>query len=382
MTQGRGRVTKFIHTSDWQLGKPFGKAPVDARAALQEARLDVIEAIATVARAQGTAFVLVAGDVFDAPEPGDRVVRQALTRMSAAADLCWILLPGNHDPARPDGLWSRLAGEAPSNVVTATEPTPIELDDKVFVLPAPLTFKRTLQDPTAWFDAAETPAGARRLGLAHGSIQDFGVGETATNQIAPDRARRAGLDYLALGDWHGRRQIDARTMYSGTPEPDDFGREHSGEVLLVELGSATSTPTVTPISVGRYRWISETWTLSAASDLDAHLTALATGRDLKDVVARIALAGLLTLGERVAVRDRLESRLAHELRWLDLLQAGLFARPTDNDLAEIDAQGVLRETAERLRAMAAEPGSQGVRAMAALERLYVEHQKAQRIVAA
>ena len=40
----------------------------------------------------------------------------------------------------------------------------------------------------------------------------------ARNEIAEDRADRAGLAYLALGDWHGALQIAPRTYYSGTPE--------------------------------------------------------------------------------------------------------------------------------------------------------------------
>jgi DNA repair exonuclease SbcCD nuclease subunit len=31
---------RFIHTSDWQLGKPFGRLLDEARAALQEALLE------------------------------------------------------------------------------------------------------------------------------------------------------------------------------------------------------------------------------------------------------------------------------------------------------------------------------------------------------
>lgn len=95
---------RFIHTSDWQLGKPFGRVPEQARAALLEARLDAIGTLAAAARREGAGFVLVAGDVFDSPEPGDRIYRQALTRMKAASDICWVLLPGNHDPARASPL--------------------------------------------------------------------------------------------------------------------------------------------------------------------------------------------------------------------------------------------------------------------------------------
>src|SRR3546814_13911362 len=54
------------------------------RAALLEARLDAIDALAAAARREGAGLVLVAGDVFDSPEPGDRIYRQALTRMKAA----------------------------------------------------------------------------------------------------------------------------------------------------------------------------------------------------------------------------------------------------------------------------------------------------------
>lgn len=78
------------------------------------------------------------------------------------------------------------------------------------------------------------------------------------------------------------------------------------------------------------------------------------------------------------MRDRLENGLAHEIRWLDLNLADLYARPTEHDLADIDANGVLREAAERLQSMAAEGDAQGRRAAAALERLYIEHQRAQR----
>ena len=369
---------RFLHTSDWQLGKPFGRVPSDARVALQEARLDAIDRLAEAARKHGADLILVAGDVFDSSEPGDRVYRQALSRMRAAADLRWVLLPGNHDPARADGLWSRLRAEAPANVMAAVEPVVLDLGEGLHILPAPLAFKRTVEDPTAWFDRAETPSGARRVGLAHGSVQDFSSGKEATNQIAPDRAKRSGLDYLALGDWHGRRQIDARTAYSGTPEPDDFGRETSGEALVVTLGAPGEAPTLTAVRTADHHWLQETWTLSAAGDVEFRLEAVKTAHDLKRLVARIALSGVLTLGERVAARERLGGGLAHEVRWLDLREQDLFARPTDDDLTDIDVNGVLRNAAECLRAMAAEPGPEGRRAAAALERLYVEHQRAVR----
>ena len=39
----------------------------------------------------------------------------------------------------------------------------------------------------------------------------------SANPIAADRITIDRLDHLALCDWHGRNEIDARTWHSGTP---------------------------------------------------------------------------------------------------------------------------------------------------------------------
>ena len=73
-----------VHTADWQLGKPFGGFPDDVRSALAEARLDVINRIGSVAADNAARHILVAGDVFDNVEPGDRILVQALSRMKCS----------------------------------------------------------------------------------------------------------------------------------------------------------------------------------------------------------------------------------------------------------------------------------------------------------
>lgn len=371
---------RFLHTSDWQLGKPFGRTPPEARNALQEARLDVIDTIAKLARSEGAPLILVAGDVFDSPEPGDRIFRQALGRMKAVADVRWYLLPGNHDPARSDGLWSRLVAEAPANVLACLTPEPIQLQDNAWLLPAPLQHKRALGDLTSWFDTAQTPPGAHRIGLAHGGITSFTTSSDTANLIEPDRADRANLSYLALGDWHGQRAVNAKTYYSGTPEPDDFDREVSGKTLVVNLAAPGEAPNVVAHQTGRYHWQFCDWTLASAEDLELQLRSLAPDVARNNLVARVKLSGLLTLAERVQVRERLEMQFANEVRWLDLQLGDLYARPTDNDLAEIDAHGVLRAAADRLRTLASQNGPTARQAGMALERLYLEQQKTQRLV--
>src|SRR3546814_16728633 len=129
-------------------------------------------------------------------------------------------------------------------------------------------------------------------------------------------------------------------------------------------------PDVAQMAIGRYRWMSESWSLGSAAELDGLLANLAPGIERQHLVLRLRLSGLLTLAERVALRDRLESELAHEVRWLDLNLDDLYARPTDADLADIDANGVLRVAAERLHALSATDAAAGRRAAAALDPLY------------
>lgn len=370
---------RFIHTSDWQLGKGFGRAPEEARALLKEARFDAIERVAEVARAEATSLVLVAGDVFDREHPSDREVRRAMSCLARAHDLRWVLIPGNHDFARAEGLWSRVAREAPSNVVVLLDAKPYEAERGAWILPAPLDHRRTMDDPTAWFDEAPTPPGALRIGLAHGSLHDFGGGETGQVMIRPDRAARARLDYLALGDWHGADERAPRSWYCGTPEPDDFGREQTGGVLAVGLEGQGAPPRVRFVETAQHRWLDRELKLDSAADLQRLRAELAVGAsDLSRLVLRLRVWGALSLAELAQARACLETEFTHDLRWLDLRAQDLVAAPDDDDLAEIDAHGALRAAAEHLAGLARAGVEDAAFARAALERLYVENQRAAR----
>lgn len=361
---------KFIHTADWQLGKAFGRFPTEVSAALSEARLDAIDRLAALAGERGASHVVVAGDVFDNVDPGDRVVLQALSRMERA-DATWWLMPGNHDHARPGGLWSRVRRLAPSNVRIVDTPQAVEMEEGAWLLPAPLEHRKTASDPTASMADMATPPGALRIGLAHGSITEFGaVGESA-NLIPPDRARSAGLDYLALGDWHGHLPVGDRTAYSGTPEVDRFGRDEPGGCIAVEARQG-DIPSMERAVTGRYRWLSRRWAVSSPADLQRELDALCSETRLADVLLDLRLSGVASLSDRVAVVTELEDRVAHELRHLDTDSGGLIARPTPEDVARIDVQGALAGAAATLQASAEGSGPDAGLAAAALERLYVE----------
>ena len=74
-----------------------------------------------------------------------------------------------------------------------------------------------------------------------------------TNLVAPDRAARVGLDYLALGDWYGFLTFGERSASSGTLEPDGFGRETMGSVVVVDVGQGRA-PVLDFVLTSRFRW--------------------------------------------------------------------------------------------------------------------------------
>ena len=114
----------FIHTADWQLGKPFGSIGGDTAALLREERFEAVKRIASLATERAVDAVLVAGDVFDSATAPDQIVRRALEAMKA------FVVPGNHDPGILESPWTRIERIGrPDNVILALAPEAVLLAD-------------------------------------------------------------------------------------------------------------------------------------------------------------------------------------------------------------------------------------------------------------
>ncbi|MEE4279422.1 MAG: metallophosphoesterase [Halieaceae bacterium] len=369
----------FLHSADWQIGKVFRYADEATMARLQQARLEGIDRIGDLARERGAKHVLVAGDVYDTQDVSDRLLLQPVERMRVHGDVTWHLLPGNHDPHRPFGIWERLrSSDLPANIVchTAAEAW-VDHDARLAILPAPLLHYTGLEDLTAYMDKADTPDGYFRIGLAHGSIRGFGANEeAAANFIDPTRTERAGLDYLALGDWHGRREISPRVHYSGTHEVDGFEVDGGGHCLLVSIAAPGELPQVEAIRTGEFHWHKLRANLSRREDVDAleaRLRGLAPGSLSKHLID-LEVSGALSLGDLDYFRARIETAVDAAFALLRVRAAELVSEPTDDDLAEFGEGGYVRAAADELMQQAtadALPEAERRRARLALLRLYL-----------
>lgn len=344
---------RFIHSSDLHLGKPFGRHSEDVRGRLRQARHGALARLAEAARGQGAAMVLLAGDTFDQQTPAPAITRQALNAMAQATDITWVLMPGNHDSLAASELWQTIARDKPANVVTALTPAPVDLGG-AYLLPAPCTVRNAGRDLTT--DMAQpTPEGALRIGLGHGGIFEFGndMADGPRGTIPPDRAAQAGLDYLALGDWHGQIRVSPNTWYSGTPEADSFKHAHSGTALSVVLAGAGATPEVTPVRTGEIGWQNLSLDLTPQDDSAALLAAALPALEARrDTLLRVTAQGRLGVQQMQHLRSAIAQAAPDFLSLTQDLDAVLLAHD-DTDLEAIDPSGgALRQAADVLSARA------------------------------
>lgn len=349
-------MIRFIHTSDLHLGKPFGRFPEDVRARLKTARHDAIDRVAQAARAGGAKYVLIAGDSFDAETPTPKVIRHALNAIRQASDLTWIVMPGNHDSLAANQLWTVIQRDKPENLLLAMEAQPLQLGTRAVVLPAPCAVRHPGRDLTEWMDSAATGE-AIRIGLAHGSIRDFRSAEDTnvsanSSVIPPDRAKRAGLSYLGLGDWHGCLKISGDTWYSGTPEADGFESEVPASVLLVTVEAQGAPASVETVPTGSITWCRLNMDCLEGEDLcDRHARAIALHANRTSVLMDIVVKGRASLDQR----QKLEAAILKagpDFLWHAHDMSALAIDHQVEDLDLIDRNGALRTAAEKLQAQA------------------------------
>ncbi len=370
---------RFLHTADWQIGKVFRFVDQETMGVLQNARLNAIDRLGKIAVKQELRYVFVAGDVYDAENLSTKSLNQPLERMRKYGDVHWYLLPGNHDPNRTNGLWYRLRKGLPANVHICDESAALYIESETAaILPAPLHHKSTLEDPTEYMDSVDLPSECIRIGLAHGSVAKFGSGEGATtNYINPDRPKTAGLAYLALGDWHGQREINSRCWYSGTPETDAFDVTGGGKALIVSLNSNTSEPNVKSVSTGEFRWETISETVASRSDIERLQTKLSGLDDhLEQYLVRLQVEGLISLEERTYFDEIIAERFEASFLHFVVDNEHLHVKVTDDDIAMLDVGGFVKTAVDELRKRLGYPDEQVSKLAAqALTRLYVELKK-------
>jgi DNA repair exonuclease SbcCD nuclease subunit len=343
---------KILHTADWQLGKPFAYiGETDNQALVRKARIEAIEKIGKIASEELVEAVLVAGDLFDSPSAKAAVVSSSLSAIGKFPCPVYVI-PGNHDHGGPGSIWTqafflREKDNLAPNLVVCQNAEPVTTEGFV-LLPCPLTRRAEASDTTEWLrnKAVYTGAGGSlpRIVLAHGSVQDFSSGSAdaeddgrALNRIDLERIPWEEIDYAALGDWHGTKQVHEKAWYSGTPEYDRFpkgGNYAAGQVLVVELERGKA-PKVVPCPTGRLVWHQYLWEFHDDRDFKrlSDWVDSTFGKRTQEDLLKLELHGALGLESSKRLEELLETLRARLLQ-LKLLDNTMLA-PTDEEMTAL-----------------------------------------------
>lgn len=271
---------KFVHTADLHLDTPFsGMAEVNREIAarLRDATLQAFDNIVALCLQHEAAFLLVAGDIYDAKDRSLRAqlrFRDGLSRLSQAG-VSTFVVHGNHDP-----LNSRIATiQWPKKVHVfggdGVSSVPVHRGDEVIAEIYGISYATEATKENLVTDFHKQPGAPLTIGLLHCSVGQ----NTRHEPYAPcsmEDLVNAGMDYWALGHFHAHGVLSNErptAVYSGNPQ----GR-HPGELgprgcYLVEVSAdGRCTPQFVPVDA--VRWSSETIDIENLDDDEAVIVAV------------------------------------------------------------------------------------------------------------
>ena len=352
---------RFLHTSDWHLGRSLHRAD------LREAQATFLDHLVETVIDERVDAVLIAGDVYDrAIPPVDSVAHyeDALARLRAAGARV-ILISGNHDSARRLGVNSALVDAAGVHLRTrpgrlavpvilndehgpvavygvpylepavglpdddhaaadqagpAAQPAPRqrshasvlgEATARIRVDAAARAMTRTVVMAHAWVAAGGTDEERRDAAQRHQSSSERDISVGGIGYVPA--ALFDGFSYVALGHLHGQQTLTEQLRYSGSPLPYSFSEKHHNKgSWLVEVGIDGKTR-VERVPAPVYRRLAE-----LAGPIDDLLTS-AEHADHEDDFLAVTLTDT---ARPDAAMDRLRRRFPHVLT-LDFKPAGV-----------------------------------------------------------
>jgi len=270
---------KILHTSDLHL-----EAKLDFLGEKsQEHRKQLIKTFKEViakAVADKYDLVLIAGDLFDTPFPGEKTKSEVIESFKTLAEnkIHLAVIAGNHDRLEQGSVYldKRFSEFNPEFIHIFNNPDEVSwviagLDLTVYGVS--LTKQKDNSSPLSKIQAKNAVNAAKdatkdvakdatnnttkntaqtttkyTIALLHGSL-DLNS-DSANNPLNPSELAKMNFNYIALGDWHSTRQVSLKPSiwYSGSPELIHIDQTGAGNFLSIEIDNGTK---VTPIKIGQ-----------------------------------------------------------------------------------------------------------------------------------
>jgi len=256
---------RFLHTSDWHLGKTL------CNANLLEDQAHALEQVAAMVKETKAKALVVAGDIYDRAVPPKEAVAlldQTLDRIVRGLGVPVLLIAGNHDSPERLGFASGFLETQGLHVAGPPDgdADPVRIGTAAFhLLPYgdPATVRHLLGDPEvrthqdalaaqlAWA-RAKHPEGCRFVAVAHAFVaggeasdSELGLAIGGTGEV--DAALFKACDYAALGHLHRPQEAGySHVRYAGSLLKYSASEaSHVKALTLVELpakGPARTEP--------------------------------------------------------------------------------------------------------------------------------------------
>ncbi len=250
---------RFLHTSDWHLGRIFHNVH------LTDDQAQVLAQLVDLVRETEVDAVIIAGDIYDRAVPPAAAVElldEVLSRLVLDLKVPTIVIAGNHDGPERLGFGARLLKERGLHIAGTLQQglKKITLQDEhgpVHVLPIPYAVPEVVREwakdeelrghqaaMKALIDHArkDLPSGERGIAVAHAFVAGGEESESeralsvgGSGQVSTSLFE--GFDYVALGHLHRPQNVGSQKIrYSGSLLKYSFSEvDHNKSVSLVEM---------------------------------------------------------------------------------------------------------------------------------------------------
>jgi DNA repair exonuclease SbcCD nuclease subunit len=209
-----GASVVLVHSSDLHIDDDIRPGEYNG--------LEGLRYVLRAAETAGADIVLLAGDTFDNGRVTEGVARRA-GAILAEARMPVVLLPGNHDPALPDGIFHRsgILDLPHAMVIGHTHPESIHIES--------LDLEIVGRPHCSYYDMPPLPVITGRKArwqvvMAHGHYvppQDWEDEAHRSWRMSADDLGAMSADYVALGHWDRPVAVGdgrVRAYYSGAPD--------------------------------------------------------------------------------------------------------------------------------------------------------------------
>jgi DNA repair exonuclease SbcCD nuclease subunit len=225
---------KIIHTGDLHLGRTFKFLGRKSKLHRRDCQ-NVFSKIIDLTIKEEANALLIAGDLFDKPNPNKSIVSFVIDELKRLndEDIPVFIVTGNHDPYKKDSLWFNY--DFPSNVFIF-DSNNLESKPVGNLEVYGLAYTNDTKEPLKGFKAKNSDK--FKIGLIHGSTTNIKEEEDPESNYRPitrTQIDSSGLDYIALGHFHDLLDLKTKVkcFYCGSPEGLSFKNKPDAGVLIV-----------------------------------------------------------------------------------------------------------------------------------------------------